>query len=357
MPMPRRYPRAARGASGRLVCSGRAAVRHHRRSRGQHRRLRDRAGVARRLDRVHARHNNGCDEGKRPARTRRGRDLHRPRPRRLPRAPGGRRDHTLRTASAALDGHDLFAAPPAMEASRDYRRWAFESAMLDLALQQHGSSLAAAVGREARPVRFVASTRADIGGWIEVDPALEFKLDPEEDWDDELIAQLAATGRVRVLDFKAYYRGTAVDMIPDPVLYRAIATAFPEAAIEDASLEGECREALRGAEDRLSFDAPIHSLADVDALPVSVKWLNVKPSRFGTLERLLECIEACENRGVRMYGGGQFELGVGRRQIQTLASVFYADTPNDVAPAIYNAGGPRPGLPKSPLPAFDQVGF
>jgi L-alanine-DL-glutamate epimerase-like enolase superfamily enzyme len=244
-----------------------------------------------------------------------------------------------------------------MGASRDYRRWAFESAVLDLALQQRGSSLAAAVGREAQPVRFVASTRADIGGWIEVDPALEFKLDPEESWDADLIARLAGTGRVRVLDFKAYYHGTAVDMTPDPVLYRTIATEFPDVVIEDASLEGECREALRGAEDRLSFDAPIHALADVDALPVQVRWLNIKPSRFGTLERLLECIEACEGRGVRMYGGGQFELGVGRRQIQTLASVFYPDTPNDVAPGIYNAGGPRPGLPKSPLPAFDQVGF
>src|SRR5262249_27556843 len=48
-------------------------------------------------------------------------------------------DHTLLSASAALDGHDLFAAAPAMEASRDYRRWAFESAILDLALQQHGT--------------------------------------------------------------------------------------------------------------------------------------------------------------------------------------------------------------------------
>jgi hypothetical protein len=266
-------------------------------------------------------------------------------------------DHTFRSASAALDGHDLFAAAPEMEASRDYRRWAFESAILDLALQQRGISLAAAVGREARPVRFVASTRADIGGWIDVDPALEFKLDPEESWDADLIARLAATGRVRVLDFKAYYRGTAVDMTPDPALYRTIATEFPEVVIEDASLEGECREALRGAEERLSFDAPIHSLADVDALPVRVRWLNIKPSRFGTVERLLECIDACERRGVRMYGGGQFELGVGRRPIQTLASVFYPDTPNDVAPGIYNAGGPRPGLPKSPLPPFDQVGF
>ncbi len=266
-------------------------------------------------------------------------------------------EHTLRTASAALDGHDLFAAPPDMGASRDYRRWAFESAILDLALQQNGVSLATAVGREARPVRFVASTRADIGGWIEADPALEFKLDPEASWDEALIARLAATGRVRVLDFKAYYHGTAVDVEPDPVLYRTLATAFPDVVIEDASLEGECREALRGAEERLSFDAPIHSLADVDALPVAVRWLNIKPSRFGTIERLLECIEACADRGVRMYGGGQFELGVGRRQIQTLASVFYADTPNDVAPGIYNAGGPRPGLPKSPLPPLDAVGF
>jgi L-alanine-DL-glutamate epimerase-like enolase superfamily enzyme len=266
-------------------------------------------------------------------------------------------EHSLRSASAALEGHDLFAAAPEMDASRDYRRWAFESAILDLALQQRGISLASAVGREARPVRFVASTRADISGWIDVDPTLEFKLDPDESWDAGLIARLAATGRVRVLDFKAYYHGTSVDVTPDPVLYRTLAAEFPEVVIEDASLEGECREALRGAEDRLSFDAPIHSLADVDALPVRVRWLNVKPSRFGTLERLLECIEACEGRGVRMYGGGQFELGVGRRQIQTLASVFYPDTPNDVAPGIYNAGGPRPGLPRSPLRQFDQVGF
>ena len=127
--------------------------------------------------------------------------------------------------------------------------------------------------------------------------------------------------------------------------------------IEDAWLEGECRDALRGAEERLSFDAPVHSLADMDALAVTPRWLNVKPSRFGTLERLLECIEACEQRGVRMYGGGQFELGVGRRQIQVLASVFYPDTPNDVAPSVYNEGDPRPGLPRSPLPAQDAVGF
>jgi hypothetical protein len=58
-----------------------------------------------------------------------------------------------------------------------------------------------------------------------------------------------------------------------------------------------------------------------------------------------------------MYGGGQFELGHGRQQIQRLASLFYADGPNDVAPAAYNEGGPSPQLPRSPLPAPEGVGF
>ncbi len=127
--------------------------------------------------------------------------------------------------------------------------------------------------------------------------------------------------------------------------------------IEDAWLEDGCREALAGAEERLSFDAPIHSWADVGKLPVEPRWLNIKPSRFGTLRGLLECIEQCESRGIRMYGGGQFELGPGRRQIQRLASVFYADGPNDVAPSEYNEGPARAGLTPSPLPAPGGVGF
>jgi hypothetical protein len=58
-----------------------------------------------------------------------------------------------------------------------------------------------------------------------------------------------------------------------------------------------------------------------------------------------------------MYGGGQFELGVGRRHIQVLASLFYPSGPNDVAPSEYNAGGPRAGLPRSPLPPPGASGF
>ena len=237
------------------------------------------------------------------------------------------------------------------ELAEGYRRWAFESAMLDLALRQNDVGLGAALGREEQPVRFVVSTRSAPERWLAVAPGLEFKLDAETDWDRELLRKLRKLDRVRVVDLKAYYRGTSVDLAPDPELYRAVAEELPDVVIEDAWLEDGCREALSGAEERLSFDAPVHSLADLDGLPLEPRWLNIKPSRFGTVSELLATIEACEERGIRMYGGGQFELGPGRLQIQRLASVFYANGPNDVAPSAYNEGEPREGLPQSPLPA------
>jgi L-alanine-DL-glutamate epimerase-like enolase superfamily enzyme len=267
----------------------------------------------------------------------------------------GRR--TLAEWSEQLEGRDLYARAPSSEAARDYRRWAIESAALDLALRQAGTSFAAALGRVARPVRFVVSAAGPVEDWLALYPDVEFKLDAGPDWDAARLEGLEATGRVRVVDMKAHYEGDWMPSRPDPVLHRAVAEALPEAIIEDPRLEGDFAEALRGAEGRVSFDAPIHSFADVDALPLDLRWLNVKPSRFGTIGRLLECVEACEQRGIRMYGGGQFELGPGRRQIQTLAAVFYADGPNDVAPAAYNLGGPRPGLPTSPLPAPTEAGF
>jgi hypothetical protein len=264
---------------------------------------------------------------------------------------------TLGELSASLDDVQLFVGEPKMEASLQYRRWAFEGAALDLALRQARLSLGAALDREYSPVRFVVSTREDAFEWLRHAPDLELKLDPDNDWDRAFVERLAATGRVRVLDLKSYYHGTAVDVAPGPGLYRAVVEVFPDVVIEDASLEGECGEVLRGEEGRLSFDAPIHSVEDVRALPVEPGWLNIKPSRFGTIERLLACIEFCDTNGIRMYGGGQFELGVGRRQIQALASLFYADNPNDVAPSEYNTGGPRPGLPRSPLPPPEGPGL
>ncbi len=264
---------------------------------------------------------------------------------------------TLERFSRRLDELALWGGDPEDHTGQDHRRWAFESAALDLALRQNGLGLGEAFGREERPVRFVASTRAAPERWLAVAPGLEFKLDAETDWSRELLQGLRALDRVRVVDLKAYYRGTSVDLAPDPELYRAVAEELPDVVIEDPWLEDGCREALAGAEERLSFDAPVHSLADLDALPLRPRWLNIKPSRFGTVRELLATIDACEERGIGLYGGGQFELGSGRLQIQRLASVFYPDGPNDVAPSVYNEGEPRGGLPQSPLPPREGPGL
>ena len=234
----------------------------------------------------------------------------------------------------------------------DYSRWAFESAALDLALRQARMSLGDAVGRRYRPVRFVASTRS-VDGWLDAAPELEFKLDPTSEWPRDYMDRLAATGRVRVVDLKGYYVGTAVDQPADPRLYRDVVEAFPDAIVEDARFTDETRPILEPAKERLSFDAPIHSVDDVEALEVEPRFLNIKPSRFGTVRALFDCLAYCEERQISMYGGGQFELGVGRDQIQALASLYYADAYNDVAPSQYNEGEPRQGLPQSPLEPRD----
>ena len=262
---------------------------------------------------------------------------------------------------------DLFpGGEPESPVYRSYRRWGFESAALDLALRQAGQSLADAVGRETRPVRFVVSTRlADppttdlLRRWLELYPGLKFKLDATSSWDRALVDKLRDLDCVDSIDLKGQYRGTVVDQRPDARLYRLVAEAFPEAWIEDPDLDdSETDAALEPHRDRITWDAIIHSVEDIEALPFRPQTLNVKPSRFGSVRALFEAYDHCDARGIGMYGGGQFELGPGRGQIQYLASVFHPDGPNDVAPGGFNSGEPRPGLPSSPLdPQPSETGF
>jgi hypothetical protein len=269
--------------------------------------------------------------------------------------------YTLDSFSRRLDELDLWPSPPVTETSRQYRRWAFESAALDLALRQAGRSLADAVGRRLRPLRFVVSTRLGPPGSAEPEkpdrvldliaryPGTRFKLDPGNNWTRELVDALAATGAVDILDLKGFYAGTPVDVRTDPELYRLVAEAFPEAWLEDADLSEATLPVLEPHKDRLTWDAPLHSVADIEALRWKPRTINIKPSRFGTLRALLDTYDFCEREGIAAYGGGQTELAVGRDQIQYLASLYHADTPNDTAPGGYNALAIADGLPTSPL--------
>ncbi len=272
---------------------------------------------------------------------------------------------TLATLSERLDELDLFPDGASRAAFASYRRWGFESAALDLALRQAGQSLGDALGRPFLPVRFVNSRRLGeppsaepLRRWLGLYPGLRFKLDATSSWDEKLIAEIAALGVVDAIDLKGAYEGTPVDQGADPVLYERVATAFPTAWIEDPALTPETDAVLAPHRDRITWDAPIHSVADVEALPFRPRTINVKPSRFGTLRALFDAYDYCAEQGISPYGGGQFELGPGRGQIQYLASLFHADAPNDVAPGGYNASDPVPGLPASPLrPTPAPTGF
>ena len=269
-------------------------------------------------------------------------------------------DWTFGSFSEYLDALDTFPGyTPAFPVYRSYRRWGLESAALDLALRQAGMSLHALLGREPRPVTFVVSSRlgepptiAPVERRLARYPSLRFKLDATPDWSDELVAELVATGAVDSIDFKGAYQGTLVDNPTDPELYRRIAEAFPDAWLEDPDLESEdAKRALLAHQERITWDAPIHSVADILAAPVMPRTVNLKPSRFGSLRALFEAYEFCEQRGMGAYGGGQYELGVGRDHIQLLAAIFHANAPNDIAPGGYDALDPEPGLPASPLDA------
>jgi L-alanine-DL-glutamate epimerase-like enolase superfamily enzyme len=273
---------------------------------------------------------------------------------------------TLASFCEHLHALDLWAQPPEWEPALNWRFWAFESAALDLALRQAGRPLHAVLGLEPRPVRFVNSlglgkepSIEPLRRRIERSPGVRFKLDAEATWTPELVEAVAATGAVDTIDFKGHYGFEVEDRDALAALYDRILAAFPPATcLEDPHDLPEVAERLAGHLDRVAYDAPIHGADDIGATPLDARIVNVKPSRIGSLQRLLELYDRCAREGRPMYGGGMGELGVGRGQIELLASLFHPDAPNDVAPSAYNQDDPEGELPPSPLdPRPDATGF
>jgi hypothetical protein len=272
---------------------------------------------------------------------------------------------TLESLCDRLAELDQWPVAPKWDPARRWRNWAFESAALDLALNQSRRALHEVVERDPRPLRFVNSlglgdppTFDPIRRRLDRHPGLSFKLDATAGWTPELIDELAATGAVEIVDFKGHY-GLEPGELPALVaMYERVIATFPDALLEDAHDLPDVTPLLEPEARRISYDAPIHSVADIDATRLPPGALNVKPCRVGDLRSLFELYAACAARGLVTYGGGMGELDVGRGQIQLLASLFHPDGPNDVAPGGYNTDRPAAGLPASPLPAEPaQTGF
>ncbi len=264
---------------------------------------------------------------------------------------------TLASFCDHLAGLDQWPEPPEWDMARRWRNWAYESAALDLALSQAGRTLHDALGREPRPITFVNSLglgdppSADtIHHRLDRYPGLRFKLDAEVTWTPEIVAALVGTGAVHTIDFKGQYDMEVGDVQALAAVYELLIEAFPDALLEDPHDLPEILPLVAPHAGRVSYDAPIHTVADLDAVPLPARTFNIKPSRVGSLRALLDLYAACEERDLAMYGGGMGELGVARGQIQSLASLFHPEGPNDIAPSGFNALDPAVGLPTSPLP-------
>jgi hypothetical protein len=274
-------------------------------------------------------------------------------------------DWTLARFCEHLAALELWPEPPEWPAALRYRRWAFESAALDLALRQAGRSLHDVLGLEPQPVRFVNSLGLGKEPSIEPvrrrlarAPGVRFKVDAEAIWSPALVDEVAATGAVDTIDFKGQYGFEVEDPEALGALYDRVLAVFPDAYLEDPHDLPEIAERLGDHLERVSYDAPIHGADDIGATPLAARVINIKPSRIGSLRELFGVYARCARELRPMYGGGMGELGVGRGQIELLAALFHADAPNDVAPSAYNEDSPAGDLPASPLaPRPDASGF
>ncbi len=276
---------------------------------------------------------------------------------------------TMSTLSAHIAEHLTRPAHPEGGSWTDhpnFHRWTIESAALDLALRQAGMTFPQVCGVEAQPLHFCVSMglgsppdASRVTDWLAAVPNLQFKLDSSNEWTDQLVSDLAATGAVRVIDIKGLYSGDWIDNTPDPALYARLATLLPaDVLLEDANLTPEVVDALgEQALNRLTWDYALHAPTDLDSIERRPAAINIKPSRFGAIDAVLEVVSWCAQRDIPCYAGGQFELGIGRQHGQLLASCFYPDSANDIAPVDWHLAKPGDAVPTSPMDLSPGVGF
>ncbi|HEY7470873.1 MAG TPA: hypothetical protein VIE68_00860 [Gemmatimonadota bacterium] len=230
-------------------------------------------------------------------------------------------------AAGTIEGLSLVLA---IELDDPYHRAAVEGAALDLALRQAGTNPFRVAGRRAAMVRFCRSTGrtpdplAAIAPVLAEDPEARLKLDvPAEGWPAATWEALARTRRVVVLDFK---RESDLDQV------RLAHRAVPDAWLEDPPPGAITLDPRGGWLARVALDGYVLAAVDLDDPEIPPAAVNVKAPRVGGWLEALRCLETCHRRGWKAYMGGMFEVDVGRAQARVLASLFTAESWNDLAP-------------------------
>ena len=187
--------------------------------------------------------------------------------------------------------------------------------------------------------------------WLELDAEPPLQARPRRRLDRPADRRRSpTTGAVVTADYKAYYRDRgrpAARPRALPARGRGLSRRLPRGPGADRRDRRRARAAPRA-----------RHLGRADPLGRRRRGARLRrracstrsPRASAACSELLAFYDYCDANEIALYGGGMFELGPGRGQIQYLASLFHPDGPNDVAPRAYNDPEPRPGLPPSPLP-------
>ena len=242
-----------------------------------------------------------------------------------------------------------------MHAWHDYRRWAFESAALDLALRQAGRSLADAVGRAPRrSLRHLDAARRPalarpVKGSLDLHPSSASSSTPTSDWTTSSSpswprparstrSTSRATTRARPSTSRPTRRSTGASSRRSRTRgsrTRAHATrrADPRAA------RGPHHVGRADPLDRRHRGAPVAAEDDQHQALA----LREPSSRSSTPTT------TAPSTGSAPTAAASGSSARAAARSSTSPSLFHPDTPNDVAPGGYNAPEPQPGLPDSPL--------
>ena len=117
----------------------------------------------------------------------------------------------------------------------------------------------------------------------------------------------------------------------------------------------DAARARAGHEDRITWDAPIHSIADIEALPFPPK--DGERQALALRQPAARCSTATTtspSAASAPTAAASSSSGPGRGQIQYLASLFHPDTPNDVAPVGLQRARAAAGAAGQPARAAAQ---
>ena len=224
-------------------------------------------------------------------------------------------------------------------------------------LRQAGRPLAEVVGREPRPVSFVVSpglgdppSAQVIRRWLELDSEPALQARPGERLERRPDPRAGRDARGRHRRPEGVLPARAATPPPDLDLYRRVAEGFPDAFIEDPALTDETDLVLEPHRERITWDAPIHSVADVEALPFPPRdaQLQAVPLRLPAgAARLLRPLRGPAGSASTAAACSSSGRAAGRSSTSRRSSTPTRRTTS--RPRAYNEPEPRAGLPASPL--------